>query len=408
VCSISHLAQDRIVVRLPPISEPTPWTALEQEEMVGQDLPVQESSLQLSLEAAQTTASHNARTGKRQLVLGMAGLALIGVAVCGAVRLSSHAESTSQASFAFTPVITPKSFRTATRDPVYVSMNGGQNLGDDKLIGHYPHDEWSKPHDVSTYAETLAKRMPNTVGSPMSMLAIAAMASGGDPGQLASVFAVMPEEEVEKVEEIKVTVLEKAKNMAGVTGPLDFFDPLGFCTECTEGKLCFYREVELKHGRVAMLASLGFIVGEQFHPLFGGNIDVPSYLAFQQTPLQTFWPAVVAAIAIPEVFSVFSFNSPLGGEPWSVRADRESGDLGFDPLGLKPEDAKELKEMQTKELVDPSCEHLDMDRHHQKYLSPRDMCSGASFPAPHPMSVTPKRGQRGMNAADRIDFPTAE
>jgi hypothetical protein len=77
---------------------------------------------------------------------------------------------------------------------------------------------------------------------------------------------------------------------------------------------------------------------------------VPSYLAFQQTPLQTFWPAVVAAIAIPEVFSVFSFNSPFGGQPWSIRSDFESGDLGFDPLGLKPTDPAELKEMQTKEL----------------------------------------------------------
>jgi hypothetical protein len=99
-----------------------------------------------------------------------------------------------------------------------------------------------------------------------------------------------------------------------------------------------------------MLASLGFLVGENFHPLFGGDIDVPSYLAFQQTPLQTFWPAVVAALAIPEVFSVFDFNSPLGGQPWSVRSDREAGDMGFDPLGLKPADPKELKEMQTKEL----------------------------------------------------------
>jgi len=118
----------------------------------------------------------------------------------------------------------------------------------------------------------------------------------------------------------------------------------------SEGKLCFYREVELKHGRVAMLAALGFLVGENFHPLFGGDIDAPAYLAFQQTPLQTFWPAVVAAIAIPEIFSVFSFNSPLGGEPWSVKSDRLGGDLNFDPLGLKPEDPAALKEMQTKEL----------------------------------------------------------
>merc|ERR1711936_1461345 len=74
----------------------------------------------------------------------------------------------------------------------------------------------------------------------------------------------------------------------------------------------------------AMLAALGFLVGEQFHPLFGGNIDVPSYLAFQQTPLETFWPAVVAAIAIPEVASFSTFESPKG-QPWSTKTDREAG-----------------------------------------------------------------------------------
>lgn len=140
------------------------------------------------------------------------------------------------------------------------------------------------------------------------------------------------------------------RDLPGISAPLGFFDPLNFCEDATEGKIKFYREVELKHGRVAMLASLGFLVGEQFHPLFGGDIDVPSYIAFQETPLQTFWPAVVALISIVELFSVFSFNSPFGGEPWSVRSDYESGDLGFDPLGLKPADALEFKEMATKEI----------------------------------------------------------
>merc|ERR1719473_1202393 len=153
--------------------------------------------------------------------------------------------------------------------------------------------------------------------------------------------------------------LEYAKSLPGVTGPLGFWDPLGFCSDekLTEGKLKFYREVELKHGRVGMLAALGFVVGENFHPLFGGDVDVPAYLAFQQTPLEAFWPAVVIAIAIPEIYSVFSFEPVVRrtkadavGQTWAIRADYESGDLGFDPLGLKPEDPEELKEMQTKEL----------------------------------------------------------
>jgi len=167
-------------------------------------------------------------------------------------------------------------------------------------------------------------------------------------------FSVMGGEDATPVEDVPPPFSGEAfaKTLPGITAPFGFFDPLGFCSadDVTEGKIKFYREVELKHGRVGMLAALGFLVGENFHPLFGGNIDVPSYIAFQETPLQSFWPAVVFAIAIPEVFSVFSFNSPLGGQPWSIRSDYESGDLGFDPMGLKPTDAAELKEMQTKEL----------------------------------------------------------
>merc|ERR1712146_759782 len=103
-------------------------------------------------------------------------------------------------------------------------------------------------------------------------------------------------------------VVLKAQEMVGVTPPLGFFDPVGFSTDASTGKLLFFREAEIKHGRVGMLAALGILVGEQFHPLFGGDIDVPSYVAFQQTPLENFWPAVVTAIAIPEVFSVFTFQ----------------------------------------------------------------------------------------------------
>ena len=140
------------------------------------------------------------------------------------------------------------------------------------------------------------------------------------------------------------------KTMPGVTGPLGYFDPLGFCAEASEGKVRFYREVEVKHCRVAMLAALGYPLAEIFHPLFGGAIDGPSFSAFQQTPLQTFWPAVVFTIAVIEVLSILPAFEDPNVEGWAMKTTHSPGDLGFDPLGLKPTDALALKEMQSKEL----------------------------------------------------------
>jgi len=204
--------------------------------------------------------------------------------------------------------------------------------------------------------------------SPWKELAIAAIESSNgcqrDVSMKASPFrtalANLNTEEKAKVSQFsrdvsmqakkKVAAMNDVEDLPGIVSPWGFWDPLALSADITEGRLLYFREAELKHGRVCMLATLGFLVGENFHPLFGGDIDAPAYLAFQQTPLQTFWPFVVTAIAILEVFSVFSFNSPAGGEPWSIRSDHVPGDLGFDPFNLKPTDPEELKTMQTKEL----------------------------------------------------------
>jgi len=146
------------------------------------------------------------------------------------------------------------------------------------------------------------------------------------------------------------------QTLPGITGPLGFFDPAGFCSNdneegaATEGTVRYYRECELKQGRISMLAAVGFPLAEVFHPLFGGDIDVPSVVAFQQTPLQTFWPVVVGAIAVVEVFSVFpAMENPNTGA-WAIKTSHTAGDYGFDPLGLKPTNAAEFSEMATKEI----------------------------------------------------------
>jgi hypothetical protein len=192
----------------------------------------------------------------------------------------------------------------------------------------------------------------------LAVTAIKATTAEVNADQLKNELSNVDDTTKAEVAKLQEAVKRKAKDMAGVTAPMGFFDPLGFSTDVSEGKLLFYREVEVKHGRVAMLASLGFLVAEQFHPLFGGGIDVPSYIAFQETPLQTFWPAVLAAIAIPEIQQIQAFNPPFSSaeegfavkDGWSIRSNRVPGDFGFDPLGLKPTNDKEFKEMQTKEL----------------------------------------------------------
>jgi len=143
----------------------------------------------------------------------------------------------------------------------------------------------------------------------------------------------------------------------GALAPLGFWDPLGISTNVPAGRLLFYREVELKHGRICMLASLGILVAEKFHPLFGGDIDVPAYIAWQAIPIQAFWIAVSAAIAIPEVgYSIPTFNTPDDGENYidaytfTMKTDRIPGDLGWDPLGLKPSDPDEFLALQNKEI----------------------------------------------------------
>ena len=63
-----------------------------------------------------------------------------------------------------------------------------------------------------------------------------------------------------------------AEGMVGQLAPVGFFDPLGLSTGKTPEEIKKWREAELKHGRVAMVASLGILTGESVNPLFGKDI----------------------------------------------------------------------------------------------------------------------------------------
>lgn len=79
---------------------------------------------------------------------------------------------------------------------------------------------------------------------------------------------------------------EFAQELPGITKPLGFWDPAGFCENTSPGEVKRYREAELTHGRVAMLATIGYLVGElpgvEANPLFNAKVTGPALRQFQQ------------------------------------------------------------------------------------------------------------------------------
>lgn len=131
-------------------------------------------------------------------------------------------------------------------------------------------------------------------------------------------------------------------------------DPLGFLDGADESQCKRFREAELTHGRVSMLAFLGFLIGEKVEGssfLFDSQISGPAINHFAQVP-SPFWEVLVLAIGVAEVFRAqVGWVSPLDSdEKFLLRDDYTPGDIGFDPLGLRPEDPEEFEAMQTKEL----------------------------------------------------------
>mmetsp|Transcript_51361 Transcript_51361/g.154324 ORF Transcript_51361/g.154324 Transcript_51361/m.154324 type:complete len:225 (-) Transcript_51361:288-962(-) len=148
----------------------------------------------------------------------------------------------------------------------------------------------------------------------------------------------------------------RAENLAGVIAPTGFFDPLNFSENADEATMKRYREAELTHGRVAMLATVGFLVGEKVEGssfLFDAQIKGPAITHLAQVPTP-FWLALALFIGVAEqkrasVGWIEPENAPVD-KPGLLRENYIPGDIGFDPLGLMPDTEQEVMEMQTKEL----------------------------------------------------------
>jgi hypothetical protein len=78
------------------------------------------------------------------------------------------------------------------------------------------------------------------------------------------------------------TSLKSFENELGAQDPLGFFDPLGMVADGDQEKFDRLRYVEIKHGRISMLAVVGYLVAEAGVRL-PGNVDY-SGLTFADVP----------------------------------------------------------------------------------------------------------------------------
>lgn len=162
---------------------------------------------------------------------------------------------------------------------------------------------------------------------------VGAPASGSAPLRAGvAMRAGKKDEQVDEVLDIEVddddweedTIFDP-REQVGAMPPLGYFDPLGFCKFGDEATFRKYRSAELKHGRVAMMATVGSIVQHY--------VKLPGFEGVRNNSLgETFnecfrAPGVVWFSAFTAVILLFEINF------WIDLPYKEPGNFG-DPLGV--------------------------------------------------------------------------
>ena len=133
------------------------------------------------------------------------------------------------------------------------------------------------------------------------------------------------------------------------------FDPLGLAGTGKYNNLSFMRQAELKHARIAMLASAGWAMSELFDkplaawlhmkPLLVAGDRVPSILNGGLSHVNPFyWMGILAFAGLAEGLEMMKAK-----DGWAVGIN-DQGRPGFDPLNLFPKDVVAQERMQLAEL----------------------------------------------------------
>ncbi|CAE7585238.1 LHC Ib-21 [Symbiodinium pilosum] len=137
-----------------------------------------------------------------------------------------------------------------------------------------------------------------------------------------------------------VPFLPMSPALEGIPGEEEGFDPMGFSLAFEIGWL---REAELKHGRVAMLATVGWITTDLGLRVPGDAFQVSTIEAHDAMVKFGGMPQILIWCGLLEVLGLFAYVNMREG-----KTDRKPGDFGL--RGFYPSDPKGQYDMQVKEL----------------------------------------------------------
>jgi len=141
-------------------------------------------------------------------------------------------------------------------------------------------------------------------------------------------------------------------DMPGATAPFKSFDPLGLATLGSESTLAWFRAAELKHARVAMLATTGYLVqAAGWH--FPGMLSVQDGVSFEtlsaMKPLDA-WDAVPDNGKAQIYFTIFFAEVVSEYQGPHYTKGGEYPTIVFPPINLASSDAAKNKVSQSREL----------------------------------------------------------
>merc|ERR1712151_423977 len=120
----------------------------------------------------------------------------------------------------------------------------------------------------------------------------------------------------------------------GVQSPVGFWDPLGLSADGNVERFKRRRETEIKHGRISMLATIGYMTPE-ISGKFGGFLSPSENLQFEDIPNGL---GALSKVPLAGWIQIFLYCAFCEGSAMRTRTD-EPGNLGFKPpLGMTSDD----------------------------------------------------------------------